>query len=91
MTFRIVRISRKQWFQKPEVRAVEPGQQYRHPGVNQFGRPHPVWEVSEIRRGLDNKLNAELRLVKDVTERKMISLDALRDASLYEPYQRMIR
>lgn len=83
---------RRHWFHRERpATLVEPGQQYRHPGVNGFGRPFPVWEVIDIRRGVDNQLAAELRLLRDASERKLVSIEALRDGRLYEQCSQQLR
>ena len=65
---------------------LSPGQQYRDPGRNMFGRsPTAIWELEMVVVGSDGIEYARLVRVTDRTEHKLVSLSALLDRGLYEP------
>ena len=65
---------------------ASPGQRYRRAGKDRFGQSSPViWELDRVTSGSDGLEYAHLIRVRDRTDHKLVSLEALLDRSLFEP------
>jgi len=75
------------WHKQQKFREIEEGQLYRQTGLNRFNRSHRVWRVTGVRRLGDGLLAADLQALDHPVERKTISIEALRDARMYQPVE----